>query len=77
MIFVLSLAVCTLFSHIWEVSCDTILHCYCIDSELQKLNGKGEAKHARQKLLNVMLKAKRPESESNLVSDPDNNSGYM
>ena len=32
---VLTFGVASLFAHIWEVSSDAILHCHCIDEQLQ------------------------------------------
>jgi hypothetical protein len=49
--------VATLFAHIWEVSSDAILHCYCIDEELEKKSG-GSAKNVPEKLRSALSEAK-------------------
>ena len=55
-------AVSSLFAHIWEVSADTILHCYCVDDELEKKDG-GSAKNCRQRL-DYALKKSQEHSKS-------------
>lgn len=50
--------VSSLFAHIWEVSADTILHCYCIDDELEKKGG-GSAKNCRDKLTAALEKSEQ------------------
>lgn len=47
-----------LFAHIWETSCDVILHCYCIDDHIQKKKGSGAAKYPTDKLKDALKHAK-------------------
>ena len=56
-IFLISLIVANLFAHIWETSCDVILHCYCIDEAIQSSKG-GSAKHASKNLTNALDEAR-------------------
>ena len=53
---VIMYAVASLFAHIWEVSSDSILHCHCIDENLEG----GKARRSTQKLENVLANAERP-----------------
>lgn len=56
-VFAIMFAVASLFAHIWEVSSDAILHCYCIDEELERKSG-GTAKHLPDKLRSALSEAK-------------------
>ena len=55
--------VSTLFSHIWEASADAILHCYCVDEQIQAEYGRA-AKFAKKKLRELINdRAKRRGTE--------------
>jgi len=56
---VLQFGVASLFAHIWEVSSDTILHCYCIDEELEKSTGGTGAIHSSEKLKSALEKSEK------------------
>ena len=51
----------SLFAHVWEVSSDTILHCFCIDDEIERRNG-GRAKNSSDKLNNVLHRSEKDDS---------------
>ena len=50
--------VSTLFAHIWEVSCDSIMHCHCIDECLEG----GDAKNSTFALNNALSRAENKEA---------------
>jgi len=55
----LAYTISTLFVHIWETSADAILHCYCVDNEIQTVAGSGKARHATDYLHEIMDKAQQ------------------
>jgi len=64
-------AVAMLFSHIWEASSDTILHCFCIDEELEQKRG-SHAKNQTDK-----LKYALDVSEQQRMNEKNNKEEYM
>lgn len=70
-IFILSLSISSLFAHVWEVSCDVILHCYCLDEAIQGNRGSRQARHATGKLHDVVASAKSKNSTE------DDSYGYL
>lgn len=43
---VISYSIASIYAHIWEVSCDALLHCYCHDIEVGEKKGQKGAKYA-------------------------------
>lgn len=76
-IFLFSLIVANLFTHIWETSSDVILHCYCIDDAIQSAKG-GRAKYASSKLNHALEAAEKSKqrSQSTLDQSINDNSDY-
>lgn len=78
MITLISYIVSRLFSHIWETSCDVILHCYCIDDHIQKKKGKKKAKYPTEKLKKALKHARqRKRGNKNLKDDTDLDEDYL
>lgn len=73
----ISFSVATLFAHVWEISCDVILHCFCIDDNIQKAKGT-KAKYPTDKLKMALKKARdQNRGQENLKDNDSEDSDYL
>ena len=62
-VLLINYSVGSLFAHIWEVSSDAILHCYCLDDELEKRTG-GTAVHVTENLQKALAHSEQKKPEA-------------